>query len=380
MRKCNFGLLLEVIKMRLCGHKDRRVLSLTTLCLVLWVLSGCAVVGPSSISHGRADYNEAINRTEDEQLLLSLVRGRYGETTSLLAVSGVAANVRFAANAGAEVGWGPSENYQTNLVPFSGGLAYEENPTITYAPVQGEQYFRQLMSPIPLDLLLLTARSITPEDQLFTMLVNRINDLRNPDFLDGPSAEPDPRFIRFVELLTELHKAGVLDLVKDPRKETSFNVMISGYAPRYAKKVVELLHLLDLPIPADEAKEIVIPAYFALRTGREWGIGITTRSTFDLIEILRAAVEVPQEHANIGLTMKYPPMGLPGRDIRIVSSSDRPKGMSMSVKYRGYWFHIDETDQRTKFFFRYLRTFWSVSIAAAADRGAEPVLTLPVSR
>ena len=59
------------------------------------VFSGCAIVGPSSISRGRADYNEAINKTEDEQMLLSIVKGRYGETSSLLAVSGVAANVPF---------------------------------------------------------------------------------------------------------------------------------------------------------------------------------------------------------------------------------------------------------------------------------------------
>jgi hypothetical protein len=199
--------------------------------LVLFVLSGCATVGPKSISMGRADYNEAINRTEDEQMLLSIVKGRYGETFSLLAVSGVAANVRFRANAGVEVGWGPSSNYDANLVPFSGGLAYEENPTITYAPVQGEQYLRQFMSPIPLDILLLAVRAMTPGGHLLTLLVNRINDLRNPDFLEAPSAEPDPRFMRFVELFTALREAGVLDLVKDPRKEVAFDVVISGYAP-----------------------------------------------------------------------------------------------------------------------------------------------------
>ena len=108
---------------------------------------------------GRADYNEAINKTEDEQMLLSIVKGRYGETFSLLAVNGVAANVRFRTNAGVEAGFGPSENFDGNLVPFSGGLAYEENPTITYAPVQGEQYLRQLMSPIPLDILVLIVRT-----------------------------------------------------------------------------------------------------------------------------------------------------------------------------------------------------------------------------
>jgi hypothetical protein len=31
-----------------------------------------------------------------------------------------------------------SNDYAGNLVPFSGGFVYEENPTITYAPVQDE--------------------------------------------------------------------------------------------------------------------------------------------------------------------------------------------------------------------------------------------------
>jgi hypothetical protein len=329
---------------------------------------------------GRADYNEAINKTEDEQMLLSIVKGRYGETFSLLAVSGVAANVRFGANAGVEVGIGPSRNYGGNLVPLGGGLAYEENPTITYAPVQGEQYIRQLMSPISLDILLLTVRAITHWDQIFGLLVSRINDLRNPDFLEAPSAEPDPRFMRFVELVTELRKAGVLDLVRDPRKEVAFDVVIGGYAPQYSQNVREFLALLDLPMPPDESKDIVIPAYFAVKTRELHGIGIATRSTYDLIEILRGAIEVPQEHDRAGLIVNYPPMGLPGQGIRIISSREKPKSMSMAVKYRGYWFYIDETDQRTKAVYRVLRTFWSISIAGSADQRAAPVLTIPVSQ
>jgi len=123
-------------------YKDRWILILSTLLLVMYTFSGCAGVGPRTLSHGRVDYNETINKTEDEQMLLSIVKGRYGETFSLLKVSGVAANVRFGARAGIDIGFGPSANYAGNLVPFSGLLTYEENPTITYAPVQGDMYFR----------------------------------------------------------------------------------------------------------------------------------------------------------------------------------------------------------------------------------------------
>jgi len=367
--------------MRLYGYKDRRVFTLTTLCLVLWVLSGCAVVGPRSISMGRADYNEAINKTDDDQMLMSIVRGRYGETFSLLAVTGVAANVRFGAKAGVEVGFGPNENYDGNLVPFSGGLAYEENPTITYAPVQGEQYIRQLLSPIPLDILLLLVRSMTEQGPIITLLVSRINDLQNPDFLPAPSAEPDPRFMRHVELVTELHRAGVMRWVLDSRKEVEFDVVLSGYAPKYSQTVREYLALLGLPMPADESKDIVLPVYFAVKGRELGGIGISTRSTLDLIEILRATIELPQKHKRAGLAINYPPIGRAGKDIRIRSSTDKPKTASLAVRYRGYWFYIDETDQPTKLFFRAMRLFWSVSIAGSADaRTAAPVLTIPVSQ
>ncbi len=367
--------------MRLNGQKNWQVIALTAVCWILFVLSGCAVVGPRSISMGRANYNEAINRTEDEQMLLAIVKERYGETSTLLAVSGIAANVRFRTNAAVELGFGPQENYAGRLKPFSGGLAYEENPTITYAPVQGEQYIRQLMSPIPLDLLLLAIRSsIHLSGDLFTLLVDRVNDLRNPDFLYGPQSEPDPRFKRFVELLTELLRDGILDLVRSPREEVEFDVVISNFKPAYPEKVSEFLALLDLPAPPGASEEIVIPANFAINTRKVWGIGITTRSTLNLIEILRAAVEVPQEHAHEGLDIKYPPMGLPGEGLRIISSKERPERVSTAVKYEGYWFYTDKTDQHTKAVFRLVRTFWSISIAGSAEQKSAPVLTIPVSR
>jgi hypothetical protein len=165
------------MKMGSYYRKDWWRLTLAILCLVLFALSGCAMVGSRSISVGRADYNEAINKTEDEQMLLSIVKGRYGETFSLLAVSGVTANIRFRTNAGVQAGFGPSESYAGNLGPFSGGLAYEENPTISYAPVQGEKYLRELMSPVPLDILVLFIRSGTYSATYLNLIPNRINNM-----------------------------------------------------------------------------------------------------------------------------------------------------------------------------------------------------------
>jgi hypothetical protein len=357
-------------------HKDRWVF-LATLCLVLWALSGCAMVGPRSISVGRGDYNEAISKTEDEQMLLSVVKGRYGESFSLLAVSGVAANVRFSTNAGVQAGIGPDDSFAGNLVPFSAGLAYEENPTISYAPVQGEKYLRQLMSPVPLDILVLFVRSGTYSATYLNLIANRINNLRNPDFMD---AEPDPQFQRFLELNLELHQAGILQWVSDSKKDVGYAIWITSYAPAYSEKVREYLHLLGLTMPTDESKDIVLPIFFAVEGRESSGVAISTRSTFDLIQIMRAAVEVPQEHVGAGVTIAYPSAGSAGKNIRIHASKDKPKNVVVAVRHRGYWFYIDDADRHTKLFYLTLRALWSVSIAAAADQRDRPVLTIPISR
>jgi hypothetical protein len=372
--------MMEVMKMRLGGHNDRGVLSLATVCLVLYVLSGCATVGPSSISRGRADYNEAINKTDDEQLLMTIVRGRYGETSRLLAVTSVAANVRFVANAGAEAQFGEEEFTEWSVVPFRGGVAYEENPTITYAPVQGEQYIREILSPISLSLLILAVRSSEQPGDLVTMLVRRLNDIRNPDFLKSPSEEPDPRLSRLAYLLNEFARAGLSHWVKDPTEKEGFNLVIHDYAPEYSDKVREFINLLGLTITVGEGEDIVLPIKFALKPMKGEDIAIETRTTADLIEILRASVEVPEEHSLSGFAMHYPPTGLAGKGIRIRMAKKRPKMASVAVKYTDHWFYIDRTDQRTKRAFGTLRTLLDVIIAKEAEQQPVPLLTVPVSR
>jgi len=342
--------------------------------------SGCAIVGPRSISRGRLSYAEAINRTEDEQMLLAIVRGRYRETMTLLDVSSIAANMRFQASADAELGFGDEEDYLGNLVPFSAGVVYEENPTITYQPIQGEKYFRQLMAPIPLDVLLLTLNSETHGSGLFTLLVNRINNLRNPGFLEIAPHKPNLRWTRFTELYAKLKSAGIIELVKNPETDETFDLLISDYAPAHSVNVAECLELLDLSTLMDDSEDIVIPISFSVTAERSLGIGVITRSVYDLFEIMQAAIVVPPEHAEAGLMRAYPPAGLPGQDIKILFSITKPDNASLAVRYRGYWFYIDETDLDTKGFFALTRILWSFTSTTSDSETGVPVLTIPVSR
>jgi hypothetical protein len=213
----------------------------------------------------------------------------------------------------------------------------------------------------------------------FTLLTNRINDMRNPDFISA-SASSDPRFKRFAELSTELDRAGMIQWVADPRKEISFNILITDYAPAHSEKVREYLSVLEFPMPVNESADIVIPVYFGIKGRGIEGVAISTRSTLDLIEILRSTIAIPAEHMNAGMAIDYPTPGPAGEGIRIHATQDKPARAAVAVKHRGYWFYIDDADVRTKLFYTLVRTLWSVSIAAGSDQSAAPVLTVPVSR
>ncbi len=174
---------------------------------------GCAVLGPSALSRGRAAYAEVIAETNAEQSLGLLVRLRYGAPWSLVAVSSVTANVRFNAIARGEIGVGPDASFAGALVPLSGGVAYEENPTISYLPVHGDKHLRQLLSPIPADLLVSVLNSSLDAGNYLALLVTSMNRIPNPAFVATPEAARDDRFSRVADLMGALSRAGALQFV-----------------------------------------------------------------------------------------------------------------------------------------------------------------------
>ena len=118
-------------------------------------------------------------------------------------------------------------------------------------------------------------------------------------------------------------------------------------------------------MPDDETEDIILPVFFGIKAREADGVSISTRSTINLIQILRAGTEIPSEHIAKGLAAKFPKPGLVGASIHIHSSATRPDTAAIAVRYRGYWFYIDDSDAATKRFYMMLRTLWSVTISAS---------------
>jgi hypothetical protein len=343
--------------------------------------TGCAFLGPAALRGSRSAYNEAIVATNVQQVLAMIVRMRYGEPAGLLAVTSVTANLNIQGSAGAQFGIGPESNYSGNLVPLSAGFAFEENPTISYAPVQGAQYMRQLLSPLPLELTALMLRALRDSPQALTFLVRSINGIRNPDFLADPSVAVDPRFARLVGLLAELDRHGQAVWAQKGDPSPSFVLAITGEGETSASRIGELYQLLGFQVPGDLGSGATLPVRLGVGRPEEPGIHFETRSLFELLNIAAGSVEVPEEHLEAGLAHAIPPAGPAGQGIRIRRSKGRPDEAITAVRHHGWWYFIDATDTVSKLTFRIVESLISVRIADAVDHPrATPVLTVPVSR
>ena len=341
-------------------------------------LAGCTVVGPRAVLSGRMAYNEAIVETNNQQMLMVFVHNRYEQTNHLLSVSSVTANVSVSSSAQFQAGIGSSDNYEGNLVPFSGGFVYEENPTISYTPVAGETYLRQLMSPLPLSDAVAIIQSLPHPELAYYMLIASVNGIGNPAFLYD-KRHGDPRFERFVGLMVGLGREQCIywPTGQEVPKATIMQVRSSEAC---AGPLAELLGLLGVAVPIQPGEQVSVPVTHMHGSESPAGVAINTRTIWNLVEILSAAVEVPPEDESNGVAASFPKRGGMVDELRIRYSSDRPEAAYVVIQHRDGWFYIDDGDLVTKRYFKLLASLWSAAMSKSLiDNSSAPVLTVPVS-
>jgi len=354
----------------------RRALARTAALAVAAAFAGCAWLGPEIIRSGRPAYNDAILATSDEQLLQNIVRLRFGDSLGFLTVSSVTANVSLTGTAAVNLGFGPQANYQGNLVPFSGTLATEQNPTISYTPVSGDSLVRQFAAEIPLDLAILMINFSYSQADAWMAIVRRVNNLRNPDFPDPPVLVTDPRFEEIAALAGELQRRGTLYWVRLAGAQTGYAVVLHSYSPHNSREVARLLELLGITRPVREGDDVVIPVRLSIGSPDPGAIAIETRSLLDLMRLAAASIELPPDAAAGAVRVRA--RGPAGRGVHIRVASARPAQARVAVEHRGWWYYIADDDEPSKQWFQILQLLAGAQTPGAAA-GMGPVLTVPVT-
>ncbi len=363
--------------------------SLFLLLAALVLMFGCAAQGAKRVPRDRFDYNAAIAHSTREQMLLNIVRSRYLEVPVFLTVSSVLTQYEYeqGAGIGAILEFGDGT---TDRGTGEANLRFSERPTITYLPVEGQEFSAHLLSDIPADIIFAAAQAGWPVDVFMRIGVQRLGTVENMSFGELPGSgyidaktqfaedlKKLKRFERVIELIFILADSEVIEVqqVEENGKSLSY-LIIADKVPEDLRPLLgELRQLIGL---TNRNRFRITDRATNLESDE---LSIQTRSVMAMMEFMARGVEVPLEHLQEGRVIDY---GLQSSDgevaqglipFRMRSSKSRPQNVFAAVRFNDYWYYIDHNDITSKLALSLIIVLFRLQ--APTPAGAAPILTLP---
>jgi len=345
-------------------------------------MSGCAGIGPDTIARDRFDYTFAISDSWKSQMLLNIVKMRYGDAPIFLDVASVINQYSVEQEFGAGVG---SEIYNRGEPSFIGpgvraGGRYTDRPTITYSPIIGEKFAKSLMTPLPLYAILNLVQSGYPIDMVFRFAVHSINGIQNRFGGLARVHSADPEFYHLLEKLKNIQssKAIGMQIKKLKDKEASVVILKGKVSPKTQEESQEVRKILGL-----EPQETEFEVVYNLVSRSDKEIAIITRSMLEILMDLGSLIEVPESHVatkRVNPTFKDEGVGRASVPplMRVYSSPEKPADVFVSVRYRDHWFFIDDRDLPSKGVFSFLMFAFTLTETGRSREGA-PIVTIPTN-
>ncbi len=360
---------------------SKNSLRLVIALFIALLFSGCANLGPTTLKGERSNYNLAIQRTNDEQLLLNLVRLKYRDTPFFMEVSSVASQFSLSTNANVSASLQDSVK---GLFGLGASLGMIEKPTVTYSPLQGDMFIQRVLSPLPLQTIALLFHSGWSIERIFRLCFQRMNQLTNAPSASGPTPNLAPQFKNFALAVKHLRSLQVHDAINLSYQEANGTPQL-------------ILHINDKDKNREEAKQFALAINaepgethyvltFSPALNRTGQIQVVTRSLLGILFYLSQAVEVSSKDILQGkVTQTKTADGnifdwkeVTGDLLRVRSLDVHPEAGPMSIFYRGTWFYIDDSDLSSKSTFSLLAQIFSLQAGKIKDNA--PVLTLPIGQ
>jgi hypothetical protein len=152
---------------------------LLPLLLLTWLSAGCSTVGPQSVPRDRFDYNSAISDSWKEQTLLNIVKLRYADMPLFVEVASVVSGYTLESSVTLAGTLSSESAIAGDAVSLGAGGKYTDRPTITYAPITGQQFNKSFMTPIPPGAILFLVASGWSVDLILPITVDSINGRRS---------------------------------------------------------------------------------------------------------------------------------------------------------------------------------------------------------
>jgi hypothetical protein len=338
----------------------------------------------------RFDYNGAIAQSTREQMLLNIVRSRYLEVPVFLTVSSVLTQYEYDSSIGLgaifEAGSGTNDLFTGDT-----NLRFSERPTITYLPVEGQEFSAHLLSDIPSEIIFAAAQAGWSIDVFMRIGIQRLGAAENMSFGEIPATgysdsktqfedelKKLKRFERMIELIFILSDREVIEVQqveKDEKSERYF--LIAEEVPEDLRPLLgELRQIIGL---SNRTRFRITERVTNIKDDE---ISIKTRSVMAMMEFMARGVEVPLAYLEEGRVIDYGLQSGEGEaakgliPFRMHSSKNRPEDVFAKVRYQDYWYYIDHTDITSKRALSLIIVLFRLQ--APTPAGAAPILTLPM--
>ena len=353
---------------------------LTIIVFAILFLTGCGSLGPKTVPRDRFDYNTAIAKSWKEQTLLNIVKLRYADMPLFVEVASVVSGytIEGSVNLGGNVS--SKDAVQGDFFSLGTAGKYTDRPTITYAPITGQQFNKSFMTPIPPRAILFLMQSGWPVDMVFPITVDSVNGLRSRISAGRNERLGDPEFYRVINGLRKIQKSGAVGMriIKgEDKKETTVMFFYrKNMTPEIKAVLQEVNNLLGL-----QAGAMDIKVNYGSIPENDLEIAMLTRSMMQIMVVLATQIDVPPEHVAEGQTV--PSLGASGDSngerigqlIKINFSKDKPEKAFIAVNYEDHWFWIDKRDFKSKRTFAFLMILFSLT--ETGGREALPLVTIP---
>ncbi len=341
-------------------------------------LTGCSHLGPKTVAVDRFDYSTAIADSWKQQTLLNIVKLRYMDLPVFVDVASVVAGYSMQTGVSVNGTLSSESAMQGNFASAGGQAIYTDRPTITYVPMTGEKFLRGLITPIDPKNVFFLLQSGYAADFILGMAVESLNGVRNRSTAGGAVREADPDFIRVLDLLREVQAAGAFGMrVEEDKAKNSTGVVFfqrDEVSPEIAAKGAEIRRLLKLA--ADKQKFVLT---YSPARGTDNELAVNSRSMLQIMTAFASHLDVPEAHLHDHSA--WPSVdNVPTAEGRqkvpqIHSGKDKPAGAFAAVRYRDYWFWVDNGDLQTKRALTVVMFFFTLADTGSPEK--LPLITIP---
>jgi len=359
--------------------REHMKVMLPVLLLVASSMAGCASMGPGSVTRDRFDYTAAVAESWKSQLLLNLVKIRYGDVPVFLDVGQIVAGYSLQRQVSASAGVNVPQPVTGALGLGAQGL-FNDSPTITYAPLAGPRFARSLMMPFPPASILNVVQAGFPVDVVFRLSVQSVNGVDNRRADVGHVRPANPEFYTLLQNLRRIQTSGDVGVRAQPGDKGEMLTLV--FRPHLPAAIEHALRNVATVLGLDpSAREYRV--IYGTVPGGDKEIAILSRSMFEVLSDISANISVPEAHviarrvgptpeAQLGPEGAIPPL------IRIASSVERPPDAFVATPYRGHWFSIDDRDAGSKNVFSFIMFLFT--FVETESKEAAPILTIPTTR